>query len=95
MENKKILVIGGGVAGMEASRQLLRLGWEPVIVEKSDHLGGHVAGWHKLFPDMLSATDLVEQLAAGIDGATVYLRTSGKNSKNSMQRDPSWDGCLH
>ena len=75
MENRKVLVIGGGIAGMEASKQLLRLGLEPIIIEQSDHLGGHVAGWHKLFPDMMPAAELVEQLAAGIDGATVYLRT--------------------
>ena len=64
---------------MEAAGQLLRLGYEPVIVERSDHLGGHVAGWHKLFPDMLSASSLVEKLAAGIDGATVYLKTQVAN----------------
>lgn len=75
MDNKKVLVVGGGVAGMEASRQLLRLGLKPVIVEQSDHLGGHVANWHKLFPDMLPAADLVSGLAAGIDGATVFLKT--------------------
>lgn len=75
MENRKVLVIGGGIAGMEASKQLLRLGLEPIIIEQSDHLGGHVAGWHKLFPDMMPASELVEQLAAGIDGSTVYLRT--------------------
>jgi len=60
---------------MEAARQLMRLGWEPVIVEKSDHLGGHVARWHKLFPDMMSASELVEHLAAGLDSATIYLKT--------------------
>ena len=71
----KVLIIGGGIAGMEAAGQLLKLGYEPVIVEREDHLGGHVAGWHKLFPDMLDASALVEQLAAKIDGATVYLQT--------------------
>ena len=71
----KVVIIGGGIAGMEAAGQLLKLGCEPIIVEKSDHLGGHVAGWHKLFPDMMEAAPLVEQLASRIDGATVYLNT--------------------
>lgn len=79
MENKNVLVIGGGIAGMEAARRLLQLGCEPVIVEQSDHLGGHVAGWHKLFPDMMSAPELVEQMAAGLDGVTVYYRTRVAN----------------
>ena len=71
----KVLIIGGGIAGMEAAGQLLKLGYEPVIAEKEDHLGGHVAGWHKLFPDMMDASALIEQLASKLDGATVYLRT--------------------
>ena len=60
---------------MEAARQLLALGWEPVIVEQSDRLGGHVAGWHKLFPDMMPAADIVGKLVDGIEGSKVYLRT--------------------
>ncbi|MBR3074151.1 MAG: CoB--CoM heterodisulfide reductase iron-sulfur subunit A family protein [Bacteroidales bacterium] len=75
MESRRILIIGGGIAGMEAARQLLRLGWEPVIVEKDDRLGGHVTGWHKLFPDMMPASGILEQLSAGLEGATVYLKT--------------------
>ena len=79
MNSRRILIIGGGVAGMEAAGQLLRLGCQPVIVEASDHLGGHVALWHKLFPDMMSASDLVEKLSAWLDGATVYLKTRVAN----------------
>ena len=47
-----IVIVGGGIAGMEAARQLLLLGYKPILVEKSDHLGGHVADWHCLFPDL-------------------------------------------
>ncbi len=37
---KKVLVIGGGMAGMEAARVLKIRGHEPVIYEANDHLGG-------------------------------------------------------
>ena len=37
---KKIAVIGGGIGGMEVARVLKLEGHEPVIYEKSDHLGG-------------------------------------------------------
>ncbi|MBO8454803.1 MAG: NAD(P)-binding protein, partial [Bacteroidetes bacterium] len=40
---ENILIIGGGIAGLEAAAQLLNLGYNPIIVEKEDHLGGHVA----------------------------------------------------
>ena len=37
---KKVVVIGGGIGGMEAARVLKLRGHEPVIYEKSDTLGG-------------------------------------------------------
>ena len=37
---KKVIIIGGGVGGMEAARVLKLRGHEPVIYEKSDVLGG-------------------------------------------------------
>ena len=70
-----IVIIGGGIAGMEAARQLLQLGYKPILVEKSDHLGGHVADWHKLFPDMTPAKDAVSDLADRIKEANIFLDT--------------------
>ena len=40
--SKKVMVIGGGVAGMEAGRVAAMRGHEVVIYERSDELGGHV-----------------------------------------------------
>lgn len=37
---KKILIAGGGIAGIEAADILIQRGHNPVIYEKSDHLGG-------------------------------------------------------
>ena len=39
---KKVMVIGGGVAGMEAGRVAALRGHKVVIYEKTDELGGHV-----------------------------------------------------
>ena len=72
---ERVVIIGGGIAGMEAARQLLMLGYKPVIVEKDDHLGGHVASWHKLFPDMGDAQQIVAKLREDIMDATIYLST--------------------
>ena len=46
--DKKIVVVGGGVAGMEAARTAARRGYQVILLEKSDHLGGHLveAGAH-------------------------------------------------
>ena len=75
MSNENIIIIGGGVAGMEAARQLLSLGYTPMIVEKSSQLGGHVASWYKLFPDMTPASKIVDGLRKDISGANVFLGT--------------------
>jgi heterodisulfide reductase subunit A len=72
---ENVVVIGGGVAGMEAARQLLLLGYNPILVEQQDHLGGHVAQWNRLFPDMAPAGDLVRSLWEGITDANIFLET--------------------
>lgn len=72
---ENIVIIGGGLAGMEAAKQLLLLGYNPILVEQRDHLGGHVAQWHRLFPDMSPAQDLVHRLGGEIMEANIFLET--------------------
>jgi 2-enoate reductase len=49
---RKVMIIGGGVAGMEAARVLAERGHTPVLFEKADHLGGVVvAGGQPSFKD--------------------------------------------
>ncbi len=45
--NRKALVIGGGVAGMIAARELAEQGYPVFLVEKSDRLGGQALGLYK------------------------------------------------
>ncbi|MHA2371424.1 MAG: hydrogenase iron-sulfur subunit [Candidatus Thorarchaeota archaeon] len=47
---RRALVIGGGVAGMNAALTMADAGIETVIVEREGFLGGHMAKWDKLFP---------------------------------------------
>ena len=75
MNPGNIVILGGGIAGMTAASQLLRLGYTPIIVEEADHLGGHVAEWHRLFPDMTPAQDVVQRLVAEVGAANVFLST--------------------
>ena len=70
-----VLVVGGGIAGMETARQLRELGLEPVIVEKGSSLGGHVAEWNCLFPDMTPAGKVVESIKKALDGVDMRIET--------------------
>jgi heterodisulfide reductase subunit A len=54
MSEKRIMVIGGGPAGLEASRGIVELGYELVLVEHLEELGGSPisADYAALTPDM-------------------------------------------
>ncbi len=68
-----IAVVGGGIAGMEAAAQLKALGLEPVLIERSEALGGHVASWHCLFPDLTPADKLIKDLESRLEGVDIQL----------------------
>lgn len=42
IEKKKVLVVGGGLAGMEVARVAAERGYKVTLYEKSDKLGGHL-----------------------------------------------------
>ncbi len=50
--NKRTLVIGGGIAGIQAALDLADNGYEVVLVEKSPSIGGNMARLDKTFPTM-------------------------------------------
>ena len=73
---KQILVIGGGVAGMEASAKLTNLGFSVTIVEQTDKLGGKLNHWDRLFPNNIPAKDLLQKLKAAVgNNVQKYLNT--------------------
>ncbi|MFW9949224.1 MAG: FAD-dependent oxidoreductase [Candidatus Thorarchaeota archaeon] len=45
-----VLVVGGGIAGIQASLDLTELGFKVYLVEKQPSIGGHMAQLDKLFP---------------------------------------------
>ena len=49
-KNKGILVIGGGIAGVQASLDLADAGINVYLVERSSSIGGHMAQLDKTFP---------------------------------------------
>ncbi len=60
--NKKILVMGGGIAGLTAAREASKAGYQVKIVEKEGSLGGKAAGWLKQLPTKSPWTDLEEPM---------------------------------
>lgn len=46
------LVIGGGIAGIQASLEIANAGYEVFLVEKTGTIGGHMAMFDKTFPTL-------------------------------------------
>jgi Heterodisulfide reductase, subunit A and related polyferredoxins len=59
---KNIVIVGGGPCGLEAAGQLKLMGYNIILVEKSDTLGGHLAKWDRLFPDGVEAKSVLDNL---------------------------------
>ena len=72
---RNVLIIGGGPAGIEASRKIRDFGHTPILIEKESHLGGHLAKWHKLFPDGESTEELLNSLTSDMDGIKWFTDT--------------------
>ena len=49
---KRVMVIGGGIAGIQASMDLANRGFQVYLVEKSPSIGGRMAQLDKTFPTM-------------------------------------------
>ena len=77
----RVLVVGGGVTGMNAALDAAALGREVVLVEKEEALGGWAAKNYRQFPTKPPYRDLEEPLAVQLvervlatDAITVYCK---------------------
>jgi heterodisulfide reductase subunit A len=50
--NKSVLVIGGGIAGINSTLDLANMGYQVYLVEKNESIGGHMAQLDKTFPTL-------------------------------------------
>lgn len=76
LEKKKLLVVGGGVAGMEAALTASRRGHAVTLCERSDHLGGNLipAGAHDFKAEMNELNSWYQRQLEK-QGVTVHLNT--------------------
>ncbi len=78
---KKVLVMGGGIAGLTAALEASKMGYEATIVEKEAELGGKARGWRKQFPTAYPYSELenptIDQLIAAVEAdPNITVKTS-------------------
>jgi len=77
--NPKVLVVGGGIAGMTAALELADAGHFVHLVEKDDHLGGNVARVDLTAPYYYSARDLLtERITRTMDHKNIEVHLDSK-----------------
>ncbi len=96
-QNKRILVVGGGVSGMTAALESAGAGYEVVLVEKDKALGGWMARLHKRVafrepyrdPADTGVEHMIAQIAAEsrikVHLNSVIAKTSGAPGNFSVQ----------
>lgn len=73
---QKVLVIGGGVAGMSAAAALARQGFETHLVEKKPYLGGLLTQLDELAPSGLEAEEVLKDKRRELAYSGVYVHLS-------------------
>lgn len=75
--NPDVLVVGGGIAGIQASLELANTGKKVYLVEKNSTIGGHMAQFDKTFPTLdCSACILTPKMDAVLQHKNITLMTS-------------------
>ncbi|MHA1481066.1 MAG: FAD-dependent oxidoreductase [Candidatus Thorarchaeota archaeon] len=64
---RTVMVVGGGVSGMTASLDIAKKGFDVILVEKQEILGGRLNELYRIFPKMDSAQDIVDDLVARVE----------------------------
>jgi len=75
--SKKVVVIGGGPAGMESATYLANFGFEVSLIEKENQVGGKLNSWDRLFPSMRPGGEVKDFLTKGnqLSNVNVKLNT--------------------
>jgi heterodisulfide reductase subunit A len=73
-----ILVIGGGITGLETALQLARRDYQIYLVEKESHLGGWVNKLQSLYPSGVSGEELIKSKIKQIDPRKIKVFTGAK-----------------
>src|ERR1035437_8992960 len=85
--SKHVVVIGGGVAGLETAGRLSMAGLYVTLIEKNSSTGGHLNDWYKLFPDRRNSSEVMEYLDGIILNGRINLLVNTSIEKAGRHKD--------
>lgn len=102
-ESKKVMVIGGGIAGLTAAWELAGLGAQVALVEKADYLGGHAIQYackatdecrhcgacavESMLKNVVNEPSITVHLATQVDGIQKNGNFKASLKKNEAAKD--------
>ena len=102
----RALIIGGGIAGMQAALDIANAGFEVVLVERKPSIGGHMLQLSETFPTLDCAQCILTPRTVEVgQHPNIQLRTYSKvvgiegeagNFRVRIRREPpyvNWDVC--
>ncbi len=79
--SQRVLIIGGGVAGLQAALDIANAGLKVTLVEREHSLGGRAAQVYKTFPNLIEVKSILKPMME-----FVYLNKSINTLTNSIVR---------
>jgi heterodisulfide reductase subunit A len=86
---KKVTIVGGGPAGMQAAVSLAQFGVKVEILEKQSQIGGHLLKWSHLFPDVRPSEDILNPLKLGLNHSNIEFSV-GKQISSLQKNKGKW-----
>jgi heterodisulfide reductase subunit A2 len=90
---KHATVVGGGVAGLKAARDLASRGIRVALIEKSPFLGGRTAKLDRLAPNGESASEILSELIGEVSNSScITVHTSSQITTHNGYIGSFWIG---
>jgi len=85
---KTIVTIGAGIAGIESSVALSKLGYRVILVEKDKTIGGKINNYYHLFPNSRPAVDIKNYIdeQCRLHDLTIYKNTEIEKVQKKGER---------